>query len=67
MKDDLIEIAVGRYQDNILGIPGLWFDDGRVQLFCGSREQRLLLPAPAGEILTDIAARQAAREPIGPT
>lgn len=61
MNEETITVTIAHYDPDILGIPGLYHEDGRVSLFCGSPRERLMLPQGAREIITDIYARAAAR------
>lgn len=56
MSENLEKLTVAVFDRDILGLPGLVFDDGRVELFV-ERGNRLRLPAPAGEIIRDIQIR----------
>lgn len=62
MNEETITVTIARYDPDILGIPGLYHEDGRISLFCGSPRQRLMLPHGAQEIIECISARAAARK-----
>jgi hypothetical protein len=55
----LIHPVIGAYDSDIVGIPGYWWDDGRVDLLTNDGWVRLL--APANEIITDIRVRRIVR------
>ena len=55
-----LHVRTARFDSDILGLSGLVFDDGEIQLFCSDPYQRVRLPSPAKMILDDIYARRAA-------
>lgn len=61
-NEEMITVTIAYYDPDILGIPGLYYDDGRVALFCGSPRERLMMPPGTRKIITDICARATARQ-----